>query len=155
MRGRKGHILIAITACAVGLAPAWLFLLTPGAETAPPAEKLPATSSSVSVTVKVIDESKGGNLPDRFSLSQNYPNPFNPETVIRYSLPEDCPVELVIYNLLGQKVKVLVDEYQSAGYKAVHWNGRDERGKQTASGLYFYTIDTPKFTQTKKMVLLR
>jgi flagellar hook assembly protein FlgD len=119
------------------------------------AQRIPDLSSSVSVTVTVASGKSEDLLPKAFSLSQNYPNPFNPETVIKYALPEDCDVELVIYNILGQQVKVLVNAYQNAGYKAVHWNGRDDGGNEIASGLYFYKIKTPKYSETKKMILLR
>jgi flagellar hook assembly protein FlgD len=70
-------------------------------------------------------------------LSQNYPNPFNPQTSIRYALPQDAQVRLVIYNVLGQRVKTLVDESQSAGYKTEWWDGRDEKEDGVASGIYF------------------
>ena len=111
-------------------------------------------SSSVSVTVVVASKSKS-LLPDAFSLSQNYPNPVNLETVIKYALPEDCHVELTIYNMLGQKVKTLVNQYQDAGYKMVHWNGRDDKGYEIASGLYFYKLQTPKYSETKKMIFVK
>lgn len=95
------------------------------------------------------------NLPKQFSLSQNYPNPFNPVTEIRYALPEECHAKLTIYNILGQKVKDLVDEYQPAGYKTVKWDGKDNKGVNVATGVYFYRLETEEFTQTKKMLLLR
>lgn len=109
-------------------------------------------SSSVSVTVVVANKSL---LPDAFSLSQNYPNPVNLETVIKYALPEDCHVELTIYNMLGQKVKTLVNQYQDAGYKIAHWNGRDDKANEVASGLYFYKIETPKYSESKKMIFMK
>jgi len=93
-------------------------------------------------------------LPAEFSLAQNYPNPFNSTTEIRYTLPVDCRVSLEIYNLLGQRVCILVDEDQPAGYKSVRWDGRDDHGQQIASGVYFYRISTGKFAEIKKMVLL-
>jgi hypothetical protein len=94
-------------------------------------------------------------VPQEFSLFQNYPNPFNPETEIKYALPKDCEVQLVIYNVLGQKVKVLVDEHQIAGYKNIHWNGRDDKGKEVASGVYFYKLQAGDFSRSRKMLLLR
>jgi flagellar hook assembly protein FlgD len=121
---------------------------------APPTSKTLPLSSSVSVTVVVANKSKS-LLPEGFSLSQNYPNPVNLETVIKYALPEDCHVELTIYNMLGQKVKTLVNQYQEAGNKIARWNGRDDKGYEIASGLYFYKIQTPKYSETKKMILLR
>ena len=119
------------------------------------AQKIPDLSSSVSVTVTVASGKSEELLPKAFFLSQNYPNPFNPETIIRYALPEDCQVELIIYNILGQQVKALVDAYQNAGYKAVQWDGRDDGGNETASGLYFYKIKTPQYSESKKMILLK
>jgi len=85
----------------------------------------------------------------------NYPNPFNPQTEIAYSLPEDCYVKLTIYNIQGQKVKQLVDEYQSAGTKEVVWDGCDENGEKVASGIYFYRIEAGPNSATKRMVLLK
>jgi len=94
-------------------------------------------------------------LPKEFKLAQNYPNPFNPNTKISYALPKDCDVKLTIYNMLGQKIKVLVDEYQTAGYKHVHWDGKDDKGKEVASGIYFYRLDAGEFTESKKMLILK
>jgi len=94
-------------------------------------------------------------LPTTFSLAQNYPNPFNPQTVIQYSLSEDCQVRISIYNILGQRVKVLVNEYQLAGYKSVVWDGKNSKGKNVASGVYFYKIQAGKFNNVKKMVLIK
>jgi hypothetical protein len=93
--------------------------------------------------------------PQSFSLSQNYPNPFNPETEISYALPNACPVKLFVYNLLGQRVRTLVDEYQAAGHKSVLWDGTDEDGKQVASGVYFYRIEAGEFTDARKMILMK
>ena len=94
-------------------------------------------------------------LPKQFELAQNYPNPFNPETKISYALPKDCHVKLTIYNMLGQKINVLVDEHQTAGHKNVHWDGKDYKGDEVASGIYFYKLDAVEFTQSKRMVLLK
>jgi hypothetical protein len=103
------------------------------------------------LTVEQIDEQR----PESFSLSQNYPNPFNPQTQIRYALPADFDVKITLYNLLGQRVRVLADEHQSAGYKAVFWDGKDERGIEVASGIYFYKIEAGQFVQTKRMLLIK
>ena len=94
-------------------------------------------------------------LPKRFELAQNYPNPFNPDTKISYALPNDCHVKMTIYNLLGQKIKVLVDEHQTAGTKDVYWNGKDDNGKEVASGVYFYKLDAGEFTWSRRMLLIR
>lgn len=93
--------------------------------------------------------------PKSFSLSQNFPNPFNPQTVIKYDLPEPAQVSIIIYNILGQKVRTLVDENQQAGYKSVSWDGKDDQGKDIASGIYFYKIEAGDFSTVKKMVLLK
>lgn len=90
-----------------------------------------------------------------FSLSQNYPNPFNPQTSIRYALPQDAQVRLIIYNILGKKVKTLVDELQSAGYKTAWWDGKDEKGDLVASGVYLYRLEADKFSEVKKMLLVK
>lgn len=105
--------------------------------------------------VSVRDE--GGVLPEKFSLSQNYPNPFNPETELNYSLPTSGKVKLVIFNLLGQRVVTLVDEFQPSGNYSAKWNGRDDYGRLLSSGVYFYrmSIDDGRFTDTKKMLLLK
>jgi parallel beta-helix repeat protein len=108
------------------------------------------------VPVKVLSgEDMEEIRPESFSLSQNYPNPFNPQTQILYGLPVDCQVKITIYNLLGRRVKTLADEPQTAGYKRVHWDGKDERGVEVASGIYFYKIQAGEFVQTKKMLLLK
>ena len=94
-------------------------------------------------------------LPTSFSLSQNHPNPFNPHTIIDYALPQDAKVSLVIYNVLGQRVKTLVDDYQTAGFQSVEWDGTNEHGSVTSSGIYFYKLVAGEYTQTKKMVMLK
>jgi hypothetical protein len=90
-----------------------------------------------------------------YSLSQNYPNPFNPETDISFSLPEKTEASLVIYNMLGEKIKTLMTGYMRTGTHTIHWNGRDEAGNSVASGIYFYRLKTGGFVETKKMVLMK
>lgn len=94
-------------------------------------------------------------IPKTYQLSQNYPNPFNPETMIKYDLPDPGYVNITVYNILGQKTKTLIDEYQEAGHKSVNWDGKDDGGREVASGIYFYKIKTAGFEKTKKMVLLK
>ncbi len=105
--------------------------------------------------MNIVDKPGDSNLPRQFSLSQNYPNPFNPQTAIEYSLPRDCEVKITIYNILGQRVRTLVDEHQQAGYKRIEWDGRSGGAKELASGIYFYRIEAEEFIQTRKMLLLK
>ena len=93
--------------------------------------------------------------PTIFSVSQNYPNPFNPVTNFRVALPEASHVKIEIFNILGQKIKTLVDEDMRAGVFIVDWDGKDERGVKVSSGIYFYRITTDDFSDIKKMVLLK
>ena len=102
-----------------------------------------------------VEESSDNEVFPTLDLSQNYPNPFNPATQISYSLPKNCNVIIVIYNVLGQKVKTLVDEFQTAGYKTVHWDGKDDQGNEVASGVYFYKLKAGDFSETKKMILMK
>jgi hypothetical protein len=95
------------------------------------------------------------SLPRTYVLGQNYPNPFNPETAIRYSLPERRRVTLAVYNILGQRVKTLVNKEQKAGYYTFHWNGKDDYGREVSSGVYLYKLEAGKFSQTRKMLLLK
>lgn len=91
----------------------------------------------------------------RFSLDQNYPNPFNPITKIEFVLSKSGQVKIEIFNILGEKVKTLMDQHLKAGRQLVEWDGKDESGEEVASGVYFYRLQTQDFTQTKKMVLIR
>ncbi len=107
---------------------------------------------------RLIYDARGKHItgiPKAYQLFQNYPNPFNPETQIRYDLPVSGHVKLSIYNILGQRVKVLVDEIQDAGHKSVIWDGKDNGDKEVASGIYFYKIRAENYQKTKKMVLLK
>lgn len=90
-----------------------------------------------------------------FQLFQNYPNPFNAVTEIRYALPSECKVKLVIYNILGRKVRTLVNEQQSTGLISVRWDGRDDKGSDVSTGIYLYKLQAGEFTETKKMLFLK
>lgn len=94
--------------------------------------------------------------PETFELLQNFPNPFNPSTQISYAIPQNSEVKLTIFNLLGQRIKTLVDEEnQKAGRYSIQWDGKDEFGKAVASGVYFYRIKAGDFVQSHKMMLLK
>jgi len=94
-------------------------------------------------------------LPKEFSLSQNRPNPFNPTTIIDFALPTRTNVSINIYNVLGQKVKTLVNTDFDAGYHKETWDGTTQNGMAASSGIYFYKIIAGEFTDTKKMILLK
>ncbi|MEA3431055.1 MAG: lamin tail domain-containing protein [candidate division WOR-3 bacterium] len=94
-------------------------------------------------------------IPDVFSLHQNYPNPFNTATFIKYNLPKEAEVRILIYDLMGREIRALVNEKQNAGYKSVLWDGRDNNGHKVSSGLYIYRMITGEFQKTKKMILLK
>jgi len=102
-----------------------------------------------------VEDETGDMLPAQFTLSQNYPNPFNPYTTIEYSLPVKSRVVLSIYNILGQKVRTLIDNNQGAGCQAVLWDGKTDRGKDVASGIYFYRLQSDEVSITKRMLLLK
>lgn len=93
--------------------------------------------------------------PPVFSLSQNQPNPFNPATRIQFTLPEAGHVELVIYNILGQKVKTIAGGQMPVGEYSVIWDGTDYFGREVPSGVYFYRLTAGEMTESKKMTLVR
>jgi hypothetical protein len=96
-----------------------------------------------------------GLLPDEFALQQNYPNPFNPVTTLRYDLPENGLVTIIIYDMLGREVKTLINQSQNAGYRTVIWNATNDYGKPVSAGTYLYQIQAGEYISTKKMVLLK
>ena len=98
---------------------------------------------------------KTEDTPLVFSLSQNAPNPFNPETIISYALPQSEQVKLVIYNVLGQEIRTLVNAFKPAGRYRVVWNSKDDFGRSVSSGIYFYQITAGEFLDTRKMLILK
>ncbi len=94
-------------------------------------------------------------LPLRYALEQNYPNPFNPGTTIRFELRQHGRVSLTIYNMLGQKVKTLMEGVKPAGRHIITWNGTDDRGQAVPTGVYFYRMQAAGFDKVNKMLLLR
>ena len=103
----------------------------------------------------VLEINQTAPVVKAFQLGQNYPNPFNPTTTIQYDIPQITTVQLNIYNLLGQKVRTLINKKQSPGHYSVTWDGKDDLGKTVASGIYLYQLQTEHFVQTKKMILMR
>lgn len=90
-----------------------------------------------------------------FHLHQNFPNPFNSGTIIKYTLSSALAIDLNIYTLLGQRVKSYQTEVKPAGEYHIFWDGRDEHGREIASGIYIYRMESDRFTQSKKMLLIR
>jgi len=95
------------------------------------------------------------NLPDKITLYQNYPNPFNPWTNIEFSIGKKSQVNLSIYNLLGQKIRTLVNAVKSPDVYTIIWDGKDDNGIQVASGIYIYKLTSSKNSISRKMVLVR
>lgn len=97
-------------------------------------------------------------VPNEFSLAQNYPNPFNPSTFIQYTIPQTANLtttRLEIFNMLGQRVRILVNEKLSAGTYSVGWNGISDSGEAVASGVYLYRLSVGEFVDMKKMLMLK
>jgi hypothetical protein len=100
-------------------------------------------------------------IPTSYALQNNYPNPFNPTTTIKYQIPENAHVRLVVYNMLGQRVRTIVDQPQEAGYYSVQWDGKNNYGVSVSSGIYVYRISAVRdgqagsFITSKKMNLIK
>ena len=95
------------------------------------------------------------STPKDFKLHDNYPNPFNPVTQIRFDLPNTSNVDLVIYNMLGQKIKSFNMQNVPAGYHGITWDATNDFGVAVSAGVYLYQIQTQEFIKTKKMILLK
>ena len=95
------------------------------------------------------------DLPQVLSLNGNYPNPFNPQTTIGFSLPQNQLVELAVFDLQGRRIATLVHEEMPAGRHSAIWRGKDQRGRNVASGMYFYRLATGGQTLVEKMILLK
>lgn len=136
-------------------APEWLSIEPPGSSWEnlalffPTGEVVPSISAFDTVFVNLEEER---NFTENFSLSQNYPNPFNPNTVISYQLSINTKGKLVIFDVLGKKVKEFVLDREKG---SVVWNGKDEFGKQVSSGIYIYRLETGGLSKTKKLIFLK
>jgi flagellar hook capping protein FlgD len=94
-------------------------------------------------------------MPYLYELGHNYPNPFNPTTLIPYTLPTNAHVVIDIYNVLGEKVRTLVNETATRGTYVTIWNGQDDLGNAVNSGVYFYRMSTGDFTSVKRLVMMK
>jgi len=105
------------------------------------------------ITVDIESESPA--IPTDFVVHQNYPNPFSATTQIDYALPKAVRVEIVVYNLVGQKVRTFVAENQGAGRHSVVWDGTDNAGTRVTSGVYYYKVTVGDFTLTRTLMLIK
>jgi hypothetical protein len=94
-------------------------------------------------------------IPENYSISDAYPNPFNPETNVKFNLPQPASVKIIVYNLLGQKVKTLFNGELKAGTYNASWNGTDDLGGQVSSGIYFMSLESQQFNAIRKMILMK
>jgi hypothetical protein len=94
-------------------------------------------------------------IPTEWKLSQSYPNPFNAESIISYQVPKEAHVTIEVFNLLGQKLKTLVNEEKSPGSYQTIWNGKDENGRSVGSGIFVYRMQAGDFSAIRKMVLVQ
>ncbi|MBM3319379.1 MAG: T9SS type A sorting domain-containing protein [Candidatus Eisenbacteria bacterium] len=111
---------------------------------------IPTPRANCTINVDVPD-----GVPSIFALRQNVPNPFNPITTIYFDLPKQTKTTLRVYDIAGREVRTLVDGVLNEGPHEATWNGKDNSGRDAASGVYFYRLDAEKDTATRKMVLLR
>ena len=93
------------------------------------------------------------SIPNKISISQNYPNPFNPETRFQYNIPVDGIVSIKVYDILGKKIKTLVNQWKSAGVHNEIWSGQNDNNQMVSSGVYFYQVKVGDEQITKKMIL--
>jgi hypothetical protein len=109
---------------------------------------------NVEVTGGDLELSSKEDVPTKYGI-ENHPNPFNPSTEIKYELPQLDEVRIVIYNVLGQEVRTLVNGKQEAGRYTVQWNGDNEQGNKVPSGMYFLRMKAGKFIANRKLLLLK
>ena len=102
-----------------------------------------------------VEELGGDAEPDQFALSQNYPNPFNHNTTIEYQISRFGKVEVAVFDVLGRKIRTLVDAAQTAGYYRLQWNGLTDAGGDVASGVYLYRLRVGGYRQTRRLMLLK
>lgn len=113
------------------------------------------TKGIMTVVGSAVQYLGGDGIPRDYSLEQNYPNPFNASTVIRFNTRHDGHVRLEVFNILGQKVASLVDEFRHFGPQAADWDGTDGSGHSVSTGLYFYRLSTNDYNEVRKMLLLK
>ena len=128
----------------------WLVFATDGQDTT-----TSSTLRTLTIDARPVLSVDEAAVPEVFALHQNYPNPFNPTTTIKYDLPEAHNVEVMIYDIMGRKVRTLISEYQDVGYRSIQWDATDDYGRGISAGMYIYTIQAGDFRQVRKMILLK
>jgi hypothetical protein len=112
-------------------------------------------SDTIRFNILVKVEQDNAEIPKEFALYQNYPNPFNPATEIKFDIPKESHVKIVIYDITGKEVKTLVDEVVKPGAYRILWDGTDNSGNKVTSGIYFYRMIAGSYVSVKKMVLIK
>jgi hypothetical protein len=111
-------------------------------------------SFTLGITTDVSDIG-APEAPREYALNRNYPNPFNPQTHVEFTLPRKSFVNVAVFDILGRRIRVLVNEEMTAGLKRVTWDGRDENGQEVSSGVYLCRMNAGGFSDARKMLLLR
>lgn len=128
------------------------YLTVNGVETE---ERFTWTATGEKIQLNGLSAKGTDNLPSTYGLNQNYPNPFNPATNISFTLPVAGKATVEVYNMLGEKVATIFNGQAQAGLNSIEWDGRNESGNSVASGIYFYRLTADKYTETKKMTLIK
>jgi len=110
---------------------------------------------TILIHYETLNQNKNTGLPTKYALHQNYPNPFNPITAIHYDLPERSHVMIIVYDIVGNEIRTLVNDQQNAGFNSIVWNGKDRFGRTVGTGVYFCRINAEGFIKTRKMILLK
>jgi len=114
-----------------------------------------SVSEEIAVTTSDVKFSGEADTPETYQLNENFPDPFNPSTEIAFQIPKDGQVTIIIYNLLGEKVKTLTNQFYATGRYRLTWNGQDDHGHDAYSGIYFYRMEAGEFQASGKMILTR
>ncbi len=119
------------------------------------------SSSYESTDIRFLSDPRGLAVPKSFTLGQNYPNPFNPSTTIPFNVPAFnmvaglVPVQIDIFNMAGQRVRTIVDDFMQPGYYNAAWDGRNNRGHSVATGIYLYRVRVQEMSLVRKMTLVK
>jgi immune inhibitor A len=115
----------------------------------------PIMTCDLFVSPSDVEDEQTESSPNNFTLKQNYPNPFNPYTKIEYWVPKRSHIKVEIFNILGEKIKTLVDREKERGLHTENWDGANQQGVPVANGIYLYQLQADEFVNTNKMILLR